>query len=76
MTHYYRTELEDGVPLTPHRAGATKYPFREMQIGQSIFVPVIGFAPSYWRDATGFNLKTRRVRDDAGHLIGTRVWRV
>jgi hypothetical protein len=86
MTTYERvSELENGVPIpslmhyrnTDSRQGSgSKYPFREMQIGQSIFVPVLRFTAAYWRDITGFDLTTRRVVDETGKPIGTRIWRL
>jgi hypothetical protein len=86
MTTYKTTSaLENGVPLpslmhyrnsdSRHGSGS-KYPFREMEIGQSIFVPVLRFTAAYWRDVTGFDLTTRRVVDKDGKPIGTRVWRL
>lgn len=68
-------QIERGIPLpTDARGGVAKYPFREMQIGESCFIPGrnregVSGALNYARLKTGFRFVSRC---QAG---GVRVWR-
>jgi hypothetical protein len=68
----YDYKLDDGVPPPPRtRAGVSKYPFPDMKLGQSFFVPnaklktIISAAQGY-----------RSVEKQKGNVIGfsTRPW--
>ena len=67
-------KIDSGVPL-PEKANATKYPFREMAVGDSFFVPGkksgdFSGQVAQAKKATGFNFTTRTLDG------GVRVWRV
>lgn len=73
-------EIEKGVPLP---IGATKYPFREMQIGGSFFVPSDGepLARVRRRLSVSAHSFTRRCEASRAFTVrrvdgGIRVWRV
>lgn len=62
--------IEHDVPLRTH-----KYPFREMQVGDSFFVPAVPIgklagSASYVQRQTGYKFRLRTVEG------GVRVWRV
>lgn len=69
-------KIEKGVPLVRH--GATKYPWRSMEVGDSFFVPTkrakfagqVGVA----QRTTGFKFSTRCETKDG--VEGCRVWRI
>lgn len=81
-------ELEENVPIPEEPRGAAgqskpaakrKYPFREMQVNQSFFVPGkrpydLGGVTQSARRSTGFTFKTRAVEENG--VKGTRIWRV
>ena len=70
-------EIEKGVPLpkSVQRGWTGKYPWRQLEIGDSFFVPGkttndIGGTVTIARRTTGFKLVTRSVEG------GVRIWRV
>jgi hypothetical protein len=66
-------EIEKDVPLVIHKN--TKYPFRDMQIGDSILL--LTKSPnvvSYWRRATKFKFFASVRPEDGGDRC--RVWRI
>ena len=69
-------EISDSIPPPPTVGRPSKYPFRQLQIGQSFRVDstkVASVPVSYWRLATGFSLTARKVVEDG--VIAVRVWR-
>ena len=74
-----RIDSDISLPSPKGGAGVVKYPFRQLEVGQSFFVPgktqadlsgSIGAA----RRAMGRKFATRRVTEDG--VTGTRVWRL
>lgn len=77
-------EIQKGLPVPkPNRGGPgtgrpAKYPFRQMEVGDSFLIPLrpngdymgLGTTVSYATKQTGFKFTTRR------EPTGTRVWRV
>lgn len=69
-------KIEKGVPApTDGRNGKAKYPWREMEVGDSFFIPgitstVLGGSIANARRRTGFEFVSR---NEGG---GVRVWRV
>lgn len=68
-------EIEKNVPVTQGTQGAPIYPFREMQPGDSIFVPeekVVSArrAASAWGQRQSVKMATRMVPG------GVRIWRL
>jgi hypothetical protein len=66
-------KIEKNVPM-PEARGETIYPFSDMEVGDSFFVP--GRTPnqmqnsaSHWRKKNGWKFTTAREND------GTRIWR-
>lgn len=81
-------EIERGVPLPPRAnlAGHTKYPFGEMEIGDSFFIPIdtidgkkpsdsVSSAAYVFGKRNNKKFTTRQVREE-GTIKGYRVWRV
>jgi hypothetical protein len=66
-------EIDSDVPTPPHAGRPSKYPFRELTPGQSIFVPFANPPISYWRLATNFKLVKRKVTENG--IAGARIWR-
>jgi hypothetical protein len=68
-------EIEKGIPTPPR----SRYPLRDMEIGDSIFIPSktsLGFS-GYVASAgkqTGFKFSTRKAIKDG--VTGLRVWRI
>lgn len=74
-------QIDKGVPIPPHvrGQGAPKYPWREMEIGDSFFVSdrhrrSISAAASSARQHRGHQFATRSVTENG--VDGIRVWRV
>ena len=69
-------KIEKGVPMPDNRNyGATRYPFRQMEVGDSLFVPgqttaTFSGVPGGWARRAGFKFACRTVEG------GVRVWRV
>ena len=61
-------EIEKGIPLTKPRS---RYPFREMEVGDSVFIPGV--------NVVNFSVPPRqfakRTRVENG-VKGVRVWRI
>ncbi len=71
-------EIRDDVPI-PTRPFIAKYPFAEMEIGQSFFVPgattkKLAGSLYYAHRALGYKFVTRTVVEN--DLPGVRVWRL
>ena len=73
-------KIERGVLMPPAQQGGTKYPFREMQVGDSLFIPLKDLGDHAARNlahasrAYGKRHDMRfegRIRED-----GYRLWRV
>jgi hypothetical protein len=78
-------KIDKGIPVTPHGncgvLGKSKYPFREMAVGDSFFAPLGGAQRSSlsrmatgWTKDTGFKFVTRKATE--GGQEGVRIWRV
>ena len=73
--------VDKGVPI-PEAATGRKYPFDQLQVGDSFFAP--GKTQSHMNNCAGNYRKSmphvkftmRNVKDETGHVIGARVWRV
>lgn len=68
-------QIEKGVPLPVGRSGAGKYPWRQMEVGDSFFVPSATLAKfstsrKYAEGQTGFKFAIRTVG------MGVRIWRI
>ncbi len=69
--------IEKNVPLASRRRNDAKYPFRDMRIGDSFFVPHtdiraiprVRSAASEWARRMGWEFTTRKVEG------GLRIWR-
>lgn len=69
-------EITENVPPPLHPGRPSKYPFRELLVGQSFFAQgarLRSLPITYWRGCTGFILLGRQVTEDG--LNGVRVWR-
>ena len=72
-------KIEDGVPIRHAYSGrAMKYPFKELQVGQSFYVPLDGHKSVYTLQcslltcARQAGIKVTTATDDNG----VRVWRI
>lgn len=73
--------IESGVPMPDAGKIRRRYPWREMKVGQSIFVPahetrpstVVANASAYHRQHPGWKYQSRIVF--RGQVRGVRVWR-
>lgn len=70
-------QINKGIPV-PDEAWGSKYPFREMEIGDSFFeaggtVSKLQNAASHWRKKAGMKFKARQVCEDG--VDGARIWR-
>jgi len=71
-------KIEKGVPLPPkgtgRKNGTYKYPFRDMEVGDSFFVPITDrkqwFSTAAMKALPGWKFAQRKVTG------GIRVWRV
>jgi hypothetical protein len=75
--------LDYDVPLPSKHRSRGKYPWREMTVGSSFFLPKpqgsVSALARAARKATGFQFETRAVVEtgsDGKAVAGTRVWRV
>ena len=73
--------IQDNVPLPKLRAYRSRYPFSEMRVGQSFFIPGVrvqrvSHAAVYWakRLGDGYRFVSRTVTEDGQE--GVRCWRV
>ena len=69
-------EITNKIPQPKQAGRPSKYPFRDLQIGQSFMIA--NMKPSrvglgYWRAITGFKFISRSVIEDG--VTGTRIWR-
>ncbi len=72
-------KIEDNVPLAPHGNNHSKYPFREMTVGQSFFVPTEAASYSTVAQAacSAGSLKGDGTRFTIRKVDGgVRVWRL
>ena len=73
-------QISNDVPIPANRAhGNAKYPWRDMQVGSSFFIPgrtagALAGAKSTAKKNTGFRFTTRTVTENG--VNGCRVWRV
>jgi hypothetical protein len=69
-------KIEKGIPVTDQRRGNhRKYPWDEMEVGDSFFVP--GKSPNTISSSANYQSKTRGWRFKVASLEGgVRVWRV
>ena len=71
-------EIDKSVPLPANKSGKPgKYPWREMEVGDSFFIPDmahsnINVPPAL--KANGFKIATRR--ETQNDVAGIRVWRI
>ena len=67
-------KIDKGIPVPPKRGRVPKYPWREMEVGNSFFVPgmKIGAAGSRAASAKKATGWTFRCRSEDG---GVRFWR-
>lgn len=76
----YKIEKDIEIPYA-RRYGYESYPFADMQVGDSFFVPSnkpssrITSAAFFNAKKLGVMFTTRRIMED-GKMIGTRCWRV
>jgi hypothetical protein len=70
----FMIEIDDDVPAPPCKGRPSKYPFRDLQPGQSIFVPLANPPISYWRMMTDYKLVKRKVTEKG--IKGARIWRI
>lgn len=73
--------IEDGVEMPPRFAPQPKYPYAELEVGQSFFAPVLSARLSksseYYRKKGGGDGKTFTVRKaEKDGIQGARVWRL
>lgn len=69
-------ELEDNIPMPEKKS---KYPFKDMKVGQSFFAPdknsnQMNNASSHWRKKLGWRFESMTVMENG--VEGCRVWRV
>lgn len=68
-------EIEKGVPIPPIKAAKNTYPYREMQVGDSFFIPGKKSSEvTTHSKSTGHMKFTRRTVVENG-VKGVRVWR-
>ena len=71
--------IEKNEPIPDGNVTAKRYPFRGMEVGDSIFLPVPdgeamwGAARVFQHRNTGYRFTARKVQKDG--VIGYRVWR-
>ena len=67
--------VDKGVPM-PCRPTGKKYPFEEMEVGDSFFVrgETARINPAYWGKKLNVKFATRFVVEN--NVRGTRVWRI
>lgn len=73
-----KIEIESDIPMPDHGHGGAKYPWRTMQVGDSIFTNGPRVNTYHWRKATGFRFKTRKAEKIIDHqpTLGFRTWRI
>lgn len=92
MQEEEKYEIEKDIPIPPKMRGQNaKYPFNEMEIGDSVFVPVedvqncnrpnsaVSSAANVYAKRSGKKMITRTIRENdeiKGRIIGFRVWRI
>lgn len=71
-------QIDKGIPIPKRNAGrprGSKYPYQDMEIGDSIFLPVTtsgsaSATTNHWKKQSGFTFSQRKVEG------GYRAWRV
>jgi len=75
--------LENNIPIPASRksSGVCKYPWEDMKIGQSFFVPLSELTSEDARPSppdslkkTGYRVQTRKLIENG--VCGIRVWRI
>lgn len=72
-------KIDKDVPLPEGAARSTTYPFEDMEINDSFFVPgknsdQLTNAASHWRKKNGWSFACRNTEEEG--VKGARVWRV
>jgi hypothetical protein len=67
-------ELTQDLPAPKYPGRPTKYPYRQMAVGQSFWVPRLHLNTTDWARATGFKFQTKRCAENG--VPGMRTWRV
>lgn len=70
--------IESNVPIPSYKTKPTPYPFSEMKVGQSIFVPAdkagaARTAAAYYGKTSGTSFVSRKATKDG--VEGVRIWR-
>ena len=73
-----KVEIEEGIPMPEgtSRGGGSKYPWKDMEVGQSFFVTGTKSAPGTPKHISDEGLKFRGRPDTKDGVEGFRVWRV
>lgn len=71
-------KIDKGIPL-PKQVRTSKYPFADLGVGDSFFVPGVkaaslGNAAKHHAARTGHSYRSRTVTEDG--VLGARIWRV
>ena len=70
-------KIEKSVPMPDQGIGKPKYPFGDMEVGDSFWAPVsserLTNATSHWREKLGHKYSVRVEEQDG--VSGARVWR-
>ena len=69
--------IEKGIPFPDFTGGNIRYPWNEMDVGDSLFSPkpnALASAASVWGKRKGWKFSARTVTENG--VTGTRVWRI
>ena len=66
-------KIDTKVALPEVKAGRHGYPYAELRIGDSFFVPTTSVSVGYWKKKTGYGYTTRKTIENG--QAGVRVWR-
>lgn len=69
-------KIEKDVPVPEGRSGVQKYPFHEMQAGDSFLLPREGNINAARRSATAYGARHNKVFTARKTPDGLRIWRV
>jgi hypothetical protein len=67
-------ELSREVPIPAIKHRAPKYPYYQMLVGESFFVPRQNVNSTDWARVTGFKFRTHRCVEDG--VTGMRIFRI
>jgi hypothetical protein len=65
--------VDTEIAIPEVKTGRPGYPFADLPIGGSFFIPATGTNISYWKRKTGFTFTTRKTVENG--QSGIRVWR-